>query len=626
MYISRIEIENFRKFGENEKKLVLFLQQGLTAIVGENDEGKSAIIDALRFVLGTKDQYYHRIDESDFHKAENGDIANEARIQVKFTDLKKKEHGQFIEYLTHEDNGDLNFYVNWVATRNEGRKWASVSSGKNADGPALEQETRSLLLATYLRPLRDAGSEMSAGRNSRLSQVLSSIGDVVNTVDKDGKDLLTVSDEVFEKIQQHPALETTKSKLNRMLQEVSFENDVLSGEILVKQDVEEKTRLRQLLEKLNLDLRDANTSESQNRGLGSNNLLFMGCEMLLLESAKEELPLMLIEEPEAHLHPQRQLVVIDYLQNQARNNDIQVIVTTHSPLITSVIELGNVVILKDGAAFPLARGFTRLGQEDYKFLERFLDSTKANLFFAKGVVLVEGDAENILIPVLAKLIGKDFTKHGVSIVNIGHTGLGRYARVFQRTNVDELLNIPVACLPDTDILPANAPDVLGLNTDNNRRRWKYLGELEPDGLEHRKAQIRAKTEGQKVMSFPSELWTLEYDLARSGLFNEMWAASSMAQKSDNYNPWDAIYEIAKLIDDGVSYEDRCIHLYSRFLDSETEYARGKTKVSKTITAQFLANILTENYSDKREQLRELLPEYIVDAIDYVTSSEQDDDN
>jgi len=58
MHISHLLIENFRIFGEGKDRLELPLNSGLTALVGENDEGKSAIIDALRFVLGTKDQNY----------------------------------------------------------------------------------------------------------------------------------------------------------------------------------------------------------------------------------------------------------------------------------------------------------------------------------------------------------------------------------------------------------------------------------------------------------------------------------------------------------------------------------------------------------------------------------------
>ena len=66
MYIAEIRIENFRCFGSGESRLILALKAGLTALVGENDTGKTAVIDALRFVLGTRDQEYFKVQERRF--------------------------------------------------------------------------------------------------------------------------------------------------------------------------------------------------------------------------------------------------------------------------------------------------------------------------------------------------------------------------------------------------------------------------------------------------------------------------------------------------------------------------------------------------------------------------------
>ena len=71
MYLSRITIENFRCFGEGANRFELPLRRGLTALVGENDAGKTAVIDALRFVLGTTDQEWYRLDDTDFHAGGN---------------------------------------------------------------------------------------------------------------------------------------------------------------------------------------------------------------------------------------------------------------------------------------------------------------------------------------------------------------------------------------------------------------------------------------------------------------------------------------------------------------------------------------------------------------------------
>ena len=182
MYISEIRIENFRCFGEGEDRFVLPLRPGLTALVGENDAGKTAVIDALRFALGTRDQEYIRVEDTDFHwPLGSKERRNEIRVRCRFAGLTAKEKGGFAEYLTYEEDGgghEAVLYVNWTAKDRSGvrsgRRFvlSEFRSGESGDGPPLDAEARDLLRATYLRPLRDAQRALSAGRGSRLSQIL----------------------------------------------------------------------------------------------------------------------------------------------------------------------------------------------------------------------------------------------------------------------------------------------------------------------------------------------------------------------------------------------------------------------------------------------------------------------
>ncbi len=97
MYLSQLIIENFRCFGERDARFDLRLQKGLTAIVGPNDAGKTAVIDALRFTLGTTDQEWLRIEDTDFH---NSDTTKEIRIVCKFAGLTPCDLRSFVEYLS----------------------------------------------------------------------------------------------------------------------------------------------------------------------------------------------------------------------------------------------------------------------------------------------------------------------------------------------------------------------------------------------------------------------------------------------------------------------------------------------------------------------------------------------
>ena len=188
--------------------------------------------------------------------------------------------------------------------------------------------------------------------------------------------------------------------------------------------------------------------EDNKSGLGSLNLLCMAAELLLFSEETRGLKLTLIEELEAHLHPQLQLRLIDYLGSESKYG--QFILTTHSITLGSTIPLEHMIVLRENMALAMDKNSTECSDSDYRFLERFLDATKANLFFAKGLILVEGDAENIMIPTIAKIIGKDLHQYGVSIVNVGSTAYKRYVNIFRRKDGNKY-GMPVSIISDLDV-------------------------------------------------------------------------------------------------------------------------------------------------------------------------------
>ncbi|MGH7182131.1 MAG: ATP-dependent nuclease, partial [Nitrospiraceae bacterium] len=488
---------------------------------------------------------------------------------------------------------------------------------------------------------------MSAGRGSRLSQILQhtkeikEIGEKYDpktnpTQDPASLNVLGVGDYANTLLGNHQGIKGARERLNRSyLKPLSFSGANLTGYISVSHAGDHDFRLRQLLEKLELELKDENANEPVNRGLGSNNLLFMACELLLLGSEGDGFPLLLVEEPEAHLHPQRQLRLMQFLQDQAGatrhdGQQIQIIVTTHSPNFASAIKLDNLLMIQGGKAFPLVEGTTGLDKSDYRFLERFLDVTKANLFFARGVVIVEGDGENILIPTLARLIGRDFSEHGVSIVNVGHTGLRRFARIFQRKELDKdgVINIPVACIADMDVLPDCAPAIIGKVKEGvdwpekAKRGWRAKSDYTEEKIAARREEVTRRANGQMVRSFVSDEWTLEYDLAYSGLTEDLWIAAHLARDDDRINAGTrgkgivekvAKKRFEKLNAQSPQKQELASKVYALF-------TTGK-EASKAITAQYLAERLERRYKAGEltgETLKACLPLYLVKAIEYVT--------
>jgi putative ATP-dependent endonuclease of OLD family len=294
--------------------------------------------------------------------------------------------------------------------------------------------------------------------------------------------------------------------------------------------------------------------------------------------------------------------------------------------------------LEGGRAFSLAEGQTELGSGDYRFLERFLDVTKANLFFAHGVIIVEGDAEALLLPTLARLLGHDLTEHGVSVVNVGGTGLRRFSRIFQRSNAaSPPVSIRVANLADIDVMPDCAPAILDLVTGDDdpkwkseRRRWKATRDLKVQGkstaqaLAERREYLRA-SDGQSVRTFVADHWTLEYDLAYCGLAEEVYVAAKLAKndgaiaegkKATADVKATAKTEFDQLVESAAGdLAKLCSNIYKVF------HSGG---ASKAIAAQYLANILTaegEKDDFDRAAFAEKLPRYIVASIGHVTGGE-----
>jgi putative ATP-dependent endonuclease of OLD family len=238
----------------------------------------------------------------------------------------------------------------------------------------------------------------------------------------------------------------------------------------------------------------------------------MGSELLHLNKSNwNGARLGLIEELEAHLHPQAQMQVIEALQKE---KSIQLILTTHSPNLTSKVKLENIILCDKLNAFPLGKTYTKLQEEDYLFLERFLDTTKANLFFAKGVLLVEGWAEEILIPALARkikscqLINKDLTESGVSIVNVGNLAFLRYSKIFLRNCDKSKISIPVSVITDIDL-----PEYEKIK---NKDEYIYSAKaISEDSRNLKILDLRNKFESQNVKAFIAPRWTLEFALLQS---------------------------------------------------------------------------------------------------------------
>ncbi|MBO4858959.1 MAG: AAA family ATPase [Treponema sp.] len=538
MFLSNIKLWNFRRFGSDETteifldkpNLDLQLKEGINVLVGENDSGKTAIIDAIRLVLKTQDYEWYRITDEDFYKT-----SNRFRIELRFDKLADEEAKNFIEWISYEDDatsGGKRFYLRLIydVERNESRIFPSdICAGTGEKGYPLTAEAKDYLRVTYLKPLRDATTELAPGKYSRLSSIL-------------------FSSEVFDKGLKTTELETQLLDFNHNV-ETFFSDNTKEGYIIkkiiddyIQQFINNTTEstfsfsstdIKNILTKLELQI-----CNEINPGLGTLNRLYMAAELLNLKRGNwNGLRLGLIEELEAHLHPQAQMKVIEKLSDSYTNDNIQLILTTHSPNIASKLQINDLIICIDGKCYPLGENYTNLEKQDYIFLQEFLDVTKANLFFAKGLIFVEGWAEQIVLSSFANflknkgIISKSITEAGVSIINVGSVAFLRYTKIFQRKDSLDI-NIPISIITDSDIRVYEK-----INDTITKRPTKVIESELSEKITESEKKFNWKS---YIKVFLAEKWTFEYALYSSKTFSQVFQeiVKNIHKKTDwsNFEP------------------------------------------------------------------------------------------
>lgn len=602
MFLANIKLWNFRKFGTlgdidlEKPNLCLYFTPGLNVLIGENDSGKTAILEAIKMVLKT--HAYERImwEDDDFYEG-----TNDIRIELLIDGLTNSEAAHFTEWLGWTDINPKRPILRLIykVRRVNGRIIPQdLKAGMDEVGSPMDSLAREYLKVTFLKPLRDAENELTAKKYSRLSQILE--GHDLFKEGADGKDsfegfVTRANDNIREWFKDTATPGGRKSNKEQI-------KDVIDGFLgnFITVGAESMfsisgSRIKEILEKLSLHL-----DGMVRPGLGTMNRLYMATELLHLQKAGwTGMKLCLVEEEEAHLHPQAQMKVLETIQKQ---KGTQFIITTHSPNLASKVQLfedkkNQVVICKDGKVFPMGPEYTCLNKDDYEFLDQFLDVTKSNLFFAKGVILVEGWAEEIILPVLAKKMGKDLTEHEVTIVNVGSTAYMRYAKLFMRNN-QEAMGCKVAIVTDLDIRPKND------GSFDNEKEMAALSDI---------------TSTIDVSHYPdikwsvAKQWTLEWCLWKSSLLRNYFKEAAAEVHPHAFKNAGAIIADAdfeqKLMNKLRGYKVKVDNTYesvSKFDKVAVAYKMA-TKI-KNAPAIGFEHIAVDDYA-----------KYLVDAINHVCS-------
>ena len=577
--------------------LDLSFTKGLNVLIGENDSGKSAILEAIKMVLKT--HAYERLMwvKEDFYEG-----TDELRIELLIDGLTNSEAAHFTEWLGWTDGDSprpILRLIYSVRLIDDKPMTSEIRAGMDESGTAIDSQAREYLKVTFLKPLRDAENELTAKKYSRLSQILG------------GHDLFkkgAYGKELFENY-----VATANQQIKQWFEDEVAEDGQLSNKEQIKGVIDgflgsfiqkdtassfsiSGSHIREILEKLSLNL-DGTTRP----GLGTMNRLYMAAELLHLQKPGwNGIKLCLVEEEEAHLHPQAQMKVLETIQKQ---KGTQFIITTHSPNLASKVvlsedNLNQVVICKEGKVFPMGPTYTQLDKSDYEFLDHFLDVTKANLFFAKGIILVEGWAEEIILPAIAQGMGKDLTAHEVSIINVGSTAYMRYAKIFMRQNL-ESMGCKVAIVTDLDIRP---------NDENGR----FDAAIEAEKRTNITAQVDT-TNYPDVSWHIAEHWTLEWCLNESGKFGDLFkeAVSKVHSRTDAFKKKDGQFKTE-------DFKAELANKLRKYKINEEGKHESVTQLDKVAVAYQFAKLVKEAEIDY-EHLNGDSAKYLIDAINHVCS-------
>lgn len=519
MHISRIQIENFRNF----RNLDVALSEH-AVIVGENKIGKSNLLYALRLLLDPAlPDSARQLKGEDFWDGLDRPLTKDEviRVSVDFADFENDD--KYLAVL-----GDcliapepmvarLTYVFGPLAAEGETVKESDYDFliyGGDSPENKVGTEYRRRLPLDLLPALRDAEGDLANWRRSPLRPLLD---DVSARIDRSkleaiAKDVSTATEAVTDTEEVEALADEITTRISDMV------GDAHAVDMSLGFSPTDPDRLIRAL-RLFIDEGKRGVGDAS---LGSANLLYLALKALelehLVEKGKRDHTFLAIEEPEAHLHPHLQrLVYRDFLRRRTHQETgeegavnrpaTSVLMTTHSPHIVSVSPLKSLVLLRKTADGSATEGVSTAGlaleTKERQDLERYLDVTRGEILFAKGVLLVEGEAETYVIPALGKLIGHDFDRLGLTVCSVAGTNFAPHVKLLGPQG----LNLPFAVLTDFDPKPVNKnlgeKRVLDLLT--------YLVEEDQPRVARAEQLVLAREKGLFLNDY-----TLEVDLFRCG--------------------------------------------------------------------------------------------------------------